>query len=341
MKQKFFFLNSLVVLFACVITITSCGSDDETHSTSGPYGYDFSAKNDVGVTLFYKFSTMDYNEVVLVSPSAGYYKGDIRIPPEVTYKGNVYRVTSIGESTFRQSQLTSVTIPYGVTSIEDKAFYGCIELTSIVIPNSVTKIGNSAFHLCWGATSLTLGNSVTSIGDDAFTCCSFESIEIPGSVKEMGRNCFSKNDGLKSVTILNGVTKIGNCAFDNCSNLKSVTIPNSVTELGDYAFVDCESLVSITIPNNVTTIGNYAFEGCSTLESITIPNSVKELGDYAFRGCTSLTKIYSHITEPFPINEYGMNIEDHVTLFVPLGTKSKYKSTQGWKKFTSIEEIEY
>lgn len=319
MKQKFFFLNSLVVLFACVITITSCGSDDETHSTSGPYGYDFSAKNDVGVTLFYKFSTMDYNEVVLVSPSAGYYKGDIRIPPEVTYKGNVYRVTSIG----------------------DEAFWNCIELTSIVIPNSVTKIGNLAFYMCWGATSLTLGNSVTSIGDQAFTCCSFESIEIPGSVKEMGRNCFSKNNSLKSVTILNGVTKIGNYAFYSCSNLKSVTIPNSVTELGDDAFGDCESLESITIPNNVTTIGNYAFEGCSTLESITIPNSVKELGEYAFHGCTSLTKIYSHITEPFPIYEYGMGIEDHVTLFVPLGTKSKYKITQGWKKFTSIEEIEY
>ena len=40
------------------------------------------------------------------------------------------------------------TIPSSVTSIGDKAFYGCSNLTSITIPNSVTSIGSSTFIYC-------------------------------------------------------------------------------------------------------------------------------------------------------------------------------------------------
>ena len=43
---------------------------------------------------------------------------------------------------------TSVTIPNGVTSIGDYAFYYCEGLTSITIPNSVTSIGEYAFGGC-------------------------------------------------------------------------------------------------------------------------------------------------------------------------------------------------
>ena len=39
------------------------------------------------------------------------------------------------------SELTSVTIPEGVTSIGDMAFESCKSLTSVTIPNSVTCIG--------------------------------------------------------------------------------------------------------------------------------------------------------------------------------------------------------
>ncbi|MCL2042773.1 MAG: leucine-rich repeat domain-containing protein [Treponema sp.] len=53
-------------------------------------------------------------------------------------------VTSIGNSAFELSNLTSVTIPDSVTTIEDNAFYGS-RLTSVTIPGSVTEIGGWAF----------------------------------------------------------------------------------------------------------------------------------------------------------------------------------------------------
>lgn len=41
-----------------------------------------------------------------------------------------------------------VTIPKGVTSIGEKAFYWCDSLTSVTIPKGVTSIGDEAFSKC-------------------------------------------------------------------------------------------------------------------------------------------------------------------------------------------------
>jgi len=45
-------------------------------------------------------------------------------------------------------QDTAYTIPNGVTSIGDRAFYSCGNLTSVTIPNSVTSIDEYAFSHC-------------------------------------------------------------------------------------------------------------------------------------------------------------------------------------------------
>ena len=68
--------------------------------------------------------------------------------------------------------MTSLTIPSGVTSIDDWVFYGCSGLTSLTIPSSVTSIGGYAFEGCSGLTSLTIPSGVTSIGKCAFEGCS-------------------------------------------------------------------------------------------------------------------------------------------------------------------------
>jgi len=106
------------------------------------------------------------------------------------------------------------TIPDGVTSIGDEAFYFCPSLTSVTIPNSVTSIGDSAFEYCSGLTSVTIPNNVTSIGASVFHFCT----------------------GLTSVIIPNSVTSIGNDAFLVCSNLSSVHFLGNAPVMGSYVF---------------------------------------------------------------------------------------------------------
>ncbi|MDR1901191.1 MAG: leucine-rich repeat domain-containing protein [Treponema sp.] len=75
-------------------------------------------------------------------------------------------VAAIGNKAFAEKQLSSVVIPYGVTTIGDNAFANN-QLSSVVIPDSVTTIGNSAFAYN-PLRDIVIGKGVTSIVDNAF-----------------------------------------------------------------------------------------------------------------------------------------------------------------------------
>ena len=209
--------------------------------------------------------------------------------------GDMYDYELLGTNTpwnSLRSQIKSVIIERGVTSIGDWAFSGCKELTSVTIPNSVTTIGHGAFCFCDALTSVTIPDSVTTIGEWAFCACeALTGLTIPNSVTTIGHGAFDSCAALTSVTIPNTVTVIDEDLFSGCTSLRSVTIPNTVTAIGNYAFHGCRSLSSVVIPNSVTSIGDSAFEGCTSLTSVTIPDSVTAISNYAFRDSTSLTSV--------------------------------------------------
>jgi hypothetical protein len=215
--------------------------------------------------------------------------GVVAIPSSIN--GNP--VNGIGNDAFSWCpELTSVTIPDGVTSIGDYAFLRCSGLTSATIGNGVTRIGSGAFVLCSSLTSVTIGNSVTSIENDLFAgCTNLTSVTIGNGVSSIGDGAFSGCEKLTGVTIPNRVTSIGEDAFSGCKSLTSMIIPNSVTRIGRYAFIHCSGLASVTIGNGVSSIEDETFSGCANLTSVTIPNSVTQIGTGAFRECVSLTGV--------------------------------------------------
>ena len=195
---------------------------------------------------------------------------------------------------YKKSNIKTVIIKNGVTSIGDWVFYNCSSLTSITIPNSVTSIGNWVFRDCTSLTSVAIPTSVTSIGDGVFYCCeSLTSIEVSNNNEN-----YSSTDG-----VLFNKNKSELITYPAGKTDSEYAIPNSVTSIGSYAFFDCESLTSVTIPNSVTNIGVYAFYGCKSLTSVTIPDSVISIGDYAFSYCESLTSV----TIPNSVTGIGSN----------------------------------
>lgn len=67
--------------------------------------------------------------------------------------------------------LTSVTIPKGVTYIDSGSFEFCSSLTSMTIPDSVTSICYGAFTSCSSLTSVTIPWRMTKVEEQAFSGC--------------------------------------------------------------------------------------------------------------------------------------------------------------------------
>jgi len=231
------------------------------------------------------------------------------------------------------TNLTSITLPNNITTVENNAFSGCSNLTGITIPSGVTSIGNGAFSGCSSLTSITLPSGVTSIGGSAFSgCSSLTSIILPSGVTSISKGAFNGCSSLTSIIIPSGVTSIWDYSFQNCSNLASINIPNSVTEIGYGAFSGCTNLASVTIPSYVTRIENDAFLNCSKLTSINIPNTVTRIGDSsAFRGCSSLTAINVDIANTTYSSINGVLYDKTITTLIqyPAGKEGAYTIPSG------------
>lgn len=226
----------------------------------------------------------------------------VNIPSEI----NGVTVETIGNGAFRDSAVTSVTIPASVTEIGANAFAGCTNLTS------VNYIGGD-----WSKLTIQSGNpAVEDAAKDAANEQLFDfefilnntavivirykgtaaDVTIPSRYKGkpvtvIDPVAFYNNSAVTSVTIPDSVTAIPDYAFGYCSQLTNISIPNSVTFIGFSAFNSCTSLKSITLPSSLSTIQSYAFYNCENLKTIRIPVSVTSIGNYAFDVCPSLMTV--------------------------------------------------
>ena len=226
-----------------------------------------------------------------------------------------------------RSQVKSVVIERGVTSIGNSAFYSCKALTGVTISDSVTTIGDYAFCNCFALTSMTIPGSVTSIGNSAFySCNALANVTIPASVTSIGSYAFSNCDALTDIYYggygvdwlaaiwVNSVpSKItvhfkddlygkGTCGVNanwvmTADGTLTISgkgrISNYDYDYSNYApWYGCRKYIkSVVIESGVTGIGDCAFYYCEALTSVTIPNTVTAIGDEAFRNCKALTSV--------------------------------------------------
>lgn len=207
---------------------------------------------------------------------------------------------------------TLETVKIGKGEIGNSAFSNCTNLTTVELGDGVTSIGTSAFLKCKQLSSIAIGSGVISIGTSAFNgCTALANAEIKSGA--IGANAFQDCTNLANVTLGNGVTQIGKNAFIRCAQIPSITIGSGVTSIesgafngctaltkaviqsgaiGANAFQDCSRLASVTLGNGVTSIGANAFLKCTTLTSMNIGSSVTTIAQYAFSNCTALKEVY-------------------------------------------------
>lgn len=185
----------------------------------------------------------------------------------------------------REKIVTAVIEP-GVTNICRFAFFGCKNLTSVTIPEGVTSIGSYAFNAC-NLTSMEIPASVTAIGTLDASALGGAGRNLTAYFVDEQNTAYTSVDGIlfsKDGTVL--------VAYPKGKKDTSYSIPESVTCIASDAFGGSR-LTSVTIPESVTSIRLGAFFGCNGLTSITIPKSVVSIGDLALADCANLSNIYA------------------------------------------------
>ena len=216
-------------------------------------------------------------------------------------------VTAYAEYAFMHSfNVTSITIPEGLTSIYCDMFAYCRNLEMVIIPDTVTNIDGSAFYGCVSLSSLIIPEGVKRIEAYAFSdCFTLTSIDIPDSVVYLSDYAFA-NSGLKVINIGAGVnnqlyfpdsmlewinvsennavlSSVDGVLFnkDKTELLRfpwdwakgdSYRIPDGVTRVTPFSFYCC-SLSSLSIPESVTDVSDAFFD--AHIKEITIPNSIR------------------------------------------------------------------
>lgn len=250
------------------------------------------------VTVAAATNTFYFDQTIRTITGYGGTDTVVVIPSKI----NGVTVETIGNAAFRDSSVTSVTIPASVTEIGSNAFAGCTNLTSVNYEgdwsNLTIQSGNPAVQDAANAPlfdfEFTLDNTAAIVTNYKYNGAAAD-VTIPSRYKgkpvtTIGHAAFF-NSAVTSVTIPDSVTSISDDAFVNCPQLTNISIPNSVTSIGFFAFSSCTSLKSITLPSSLSSISEALFSGCSQLTTIHIPVSVTSIGNNAFGDCPSLMTV--------------------------------------------------
>lgn len=204
---------------------------------------------------------------------------------DALYSPITENMVTIGASAFmgcKGEQFTTVTIPAGVTKLEQNTFANCSSLTTVMFTNteSVTEIAAKCFANDGALTKCELPAKLEVLGDSAFGATGLTGVRIPVTLRE-AKQPFSECQQIGQIEWEEGLTKVIDNLFQNMKSSLKVDFQDQITEIGNHAF-DSSSITGITGTNNLIKIGEYAFNSCMGISGKVELPAVTEIHAYAF-----------------------------------------------------------
>ena len=257
----------------------------------------------------------------------------LAIPAEI----GGYPVKGIGDKAFREcNNLTSVTIPEGVTSVGESAFYMCTALEDVYFDGTqeqwdAVEIGGSndplltaEIHFAAAAPHRVVvsdvgtdaGETIWTLYDDgelviegtgvfALPSGSFMNYELDGGVSLLHL--------IRSVVVCEGITGL-EASFNECHDIRSFSFPASLNSIGERVFGSCLTATVFTVAEGNTSFrvidgALYQIDPMELIlyprmngeESFSIPAGVTGIRAFAFEYNQSLR----HLTIPDSVTSIG------------------------------------
>ena len=289
-------------------------------------------------------------------------------------------VTQINRRAFWESNLSSITLPNSLKTIEQYAFLRCDNFLNLHIPKSVTYIQNGSIINCKMLYNLTIdslnthykiiNNAVYTIdGDTLITYPSpslrtatgnSDTLRVAEGTKVIAER--SAIHGKNKIIILpESVEEIGNRAFAY-NTVRTIQFPTTLKRIGKEAFIYCEFLAYFIGADSLEVIEFGAFAYCDKFrESIVLPSTLKVLGGHAFYQTpikeveftgevdTLLYPFYGTVkkmtlvnkTPPYFENvDEGMIIGRYNNIIIPCNSTQAYLSDPNWSSYNYTEDCD-
>ncbi|MBQ7646871.1 MAG: leucine-rich repeat protein, partial [Clostridia bacterium] len=223
----------------------------------------------------------------------------------IVFSKNTNIVTFGYRAFYNVENLTEITIPASVVSIDYYAFANCVNLHTVLFEqdNRLTGIYEGAFYGCKKLQNITLPETMVEISDFAFYGCELiDCIPMPDT------------EGLKGIY---------DYAFAYTGIKGEITMPVNLYDIGDHSFEGTALTKVSVVPSDYRTlkIGFGAFENCSEIEEMILP----------FIGSVYLDKEYTWFGYIFGAGSSSQN-----SLYVP---EKLHKLTAGYTNDTGMSDI--
>ena len=175
-----------------------------------------------------------------------------------------------------------------ITAIGNSAFKSDTALTEIPDLSQVTSIGDRAFYGCSALKTVDL-HSVTTMEYGAFQGCDALSGEIDlSNLEEIPGHAFCYDPNITSVITCPTLRSIGDWAFI-WADISTISLPETLKSIGTYTFYKASLSGTVALPDSLTQLGASAFSGCEKVEAIQIGSGLTDIPKDAFDGCKPKT----------------------------------------------------